>query len=36
MGHKVKVVDWIWSSCKGTVSHRVWAVVRRVKGRRKV
>ena len=33
---KVESKRWIWSCCKGIGSYRVWAVVPRVEGRRKV
>ena len=35
-GVRWRLWKWIWSGCKGIGSRRGWAVVRRVKGRRKV
>ena len=34
-GHKVEVVELIWRGCNGFGSDRGWAVVGRVKGRRR-
>ena len=34
-GHKVEVEELIWSGCNRIGSHRGWAVVGRVEGRRR-